>query len=39
MVILIVGEFGNNISTAVWLSKDGNRFYLTFGIQYFILKN
>ena len=34
MVILIVGEFGNNISMAMWSSQDGNKFYLTFGIQF-----
>jgi hypothetical protein len=39
MVILIVREFGNNISIAVWSSKDGNNFYLTFGSQSFIIKN
>ena len=39
MVILIVGEFGNNISMAMWSSQDGNKFYLTFGIQFFIIKN
>ena len=39
MVILIVVEFGNNISTAVLSNRVGNKIYLTFSIQSFIIKS